>query len=148
MAQIRAAGEKRDPIPAGKHTLTLKEVKPHVSDDPWHPVEDPNTGEQVPGKKEQLIWIFESDKKGQDGKPYEYATFTGLFYGDSRANLTTLLDMLMPNSTEDVKRNLDTDLLLGSKYEAQIAMQKNQKGNLVPKALFFAPISEKKEIPL
>ena len=94
----------------------------------------------VPGKKEQLIWIFEAEEIAPDGRPYEHAVFTGLFYGDSRANLTTLLDMLLPKATDDEKKSLNTDLLLGSRYDAVIRMVKNQKNNLVPKAVDLSPV--------
>ena len=136
MPKIRPSGE-RIPIPKGDHILTLREVKDFEQEDKWHENEDGSHP-----MKHQLIWRFESDALTEDGVPYEYAQFTGQFYGDSRANLTALLDFLLPDEGEEYKKTVDTDTLIGKRYKVRIASVKNQAGKVVPKAMFYEPLND------
>lgn len=130
---------ERTPIPVGQYVLTLREIKEHESPDIFATEVDPDTGEKP--LKKQLIWIFEADKKAPDGKPYEHAMFTGLYYGDDRANLTKLLDWMLPDESHDVKRKgFDSDVLIGRNYKARIQLVKNMKGDLKPKITMLDPI--------
>ena len=138
----RTVGEapktERAMITPGVHILTLKEIKDHESEDPFNP----NPDGTLPLKK-QLLWIFESDRSGPDGKPYEIGYFSGLWYGDDRANMTHLLDWMLPDVEHDTKRaGVDVDGLIGRTYKARIQMQPNTKGEMRPKITMLDPIGE------
>ena len=143
MPQIQSSKRERQPIPAGEHILTLVEVKPFESDNPYFKDDEPESGTNQK-RKTRLIWQFNSDTEDSEGMRYEHAIWTGLFYGNPRANLTTFLDQILPNAGEDVKSNINTDFLLGSRYRAKIRLVKNQKGDLVPKAVDLEPLNDTK----
>lgn len=129
---------ERPAIPAGSYVLTLKEIKDYKGP-VFNAVPDPETGETP--MKDQLIWIFEADKKAQDGKPYEFAQFTGLYYGDSRANMTHLLDWMLPDLDHDTKRHgVDVEALIGFTFKARIQHQPNRKGDMKPTLTMLDPI--------
>ena len=89
------------------------------------------------------MWLFASDKQDEVGQPYEYVHWTGPSYGDSRANLTSLYDMILDESySHEMKANLDTAILLGGRFRVRINEVKNMKGDMVPKALFFEKVGE------
>lgn len=135
-----APQRERHAIPAGAYTFTLTEIKDYESED-IYAVPDPETGERP--KKSQLIWIFKADKKAPDGEPYEFAQFTGLFYGDDRAHMTHLLDWLLPDVDHEVKRKgVDVEQFVGRTYRGRIAYAPNQKGEMRPKLSFLEPTSE------
>jgi len=140
MARIvtEAPQRERHAIPAGSYTFTLSEIKDYEGENIYaEPDEDGNR----PTKK-QMIWIFKSDKKGPDGEPYEFAQFTGLYYGDERANLTSLLDFMLPDvSHEDKRRGVDVEALVGQKFRGRIAWAPNKKGDPRPKLSFLEPIA-------
>lgn len=138
----RTVGEapktERAQIIPGAHTLTLKQIKDVESEDIFNPNEDGS----LPVKR-QLLWIFQSDKKGPDGKFYEHATYTGLYYGNERANMTHLLDWMLPDvAHEDKRKGVDVDGLIGRQFKARIQMQPNQKGELRPRLTMLDPIGE------
>lgn len=140
MPQITGSRRERTPIPTGEHILTLTEVKEHTSDNPFFKADQPESN-QNQKQKLRLIWQFVSDQEDAEGNRYEYAEWTGAFYGDSRANLTTFLDQILPDADDEVKSNINTDTLIGRRFRARIQMRKNQKGESVPTAAFFEPIA-------
>ena len=129
-----APPEKRTPIPAGDHILTLVAVE--EKDFPSY--NDPKT--MTP----RWIWQFKSQEKDPEtGNRFEYNIFTGPNYGGKRAALTALLDMMLPDwSTED-KETLDTDDILNTKYEASIYHEKGDDGNPRPKHYYIKPARKK-----
>ena len=132
-----AKGKDRTPIPPGEYVLTLVEVRAHEQDDTFHPNEDGSFP-----KRMRLIWQFEAAGKTDiDGDPLEYAEWTGPYYGNPKAKLTGFLDQLLPDANEEAKSALDTDALVGKRFKVKIANQRNQKGDFVPKALFFEPVA-------
>lgn len=72
------------------------------------------------GVVDRLIWRFVSGKKDADGTFLEVPVFTGFSYGDPRAKLTWLLDMVRPGITKREADQLDTESLVGSRYEGQV----------------------------
>jgi len=139
MAQIQSSKRERASIPPGDHILTLTEVKPYESDNPFFKKDEAVSNANQP-RKTRLIWQFTSDADDGEGNPFEHAIWTGEFYGDPRAGLTALLDQMMPEADEQVKSNINTDMLLGTRYKAKLRMVKNQKGDLVPKAVDLEPV--------
>lgn len=130
---------ERVAIPAGSYVLTLKEIKDYESEDIY--AEPDELGERP--KKKQLIWIFEADKQAPDKRPYEYAQFTGLFYGDERANMTHLLDGMLPDVDHATKRKgVDVEALVGRQYRVRIQYAPNQKGVMRPKITMMDPIGD------
>jgi hypothetical protein len=69
---------------------------------------------------ERWIWRFQSDRKDEAGQPLEVAVFTGQKYGNSQARLTWLLDLMVPGITIAQAQALDTDELLGRRYEGSV----------------------------
>lgn len=127
--------KERTPIPPGDHILTLVEVKPYEQDDTFHPNEDGSFP-----KKSRLIWQFQSDKADDDGDAYEYAEWTGAYYGNPKAKLTGFLDQIIPDASEETKEGLDTDSIIGRRFKSKIQNQKNAKGDYVPRAVYFEPL--------
>lgn len=87
------------------------------------------------GETERWIWRFVGNKKDETGQFYEVPVFTGTTYGDPRAKLTWLLDLLLPNATEAEKKRLDTDTLLGCHWEGSV---KHEAGVKDPTQKFAA----------
>ena len=141
MPQVKPSTTERVPISVGPHVLTLAEVVEHVADNPYFDMNKPEGGLNTK-QRTRLIWRFRSDAGDGEGNPYEYSHWTGTTYGDSRANLTWLLDQLLPDSDEEMRANINTDVLIGRKFRTKIQNRKNQKGEMVPGALFFEPVEE------
>lgn len=142
-----ASQTKRFPISVGVHTLTLHEVKELTQPNTFAEKDAKTgiykaTGTTTPPDREQFIWVFKSDTKAPDGDPMEYAIFTGRWYGDDRAKLTSLLDSIMPEAEYEAKAALDTDALIGKRFRARIANVKNQKGDFVPRHTMIEPLDE------
>ena len=72
------------------------------------------------GQVERLIWRFVSGKKDAEGAFLEVAVFTGFSYGHPNARLTWLLDMVRPGITKRDADQLDTETLVGTRYEGQV----------------------------
>ena len=116
-------------IPAGKHILTLRSVEEIESDN--------YNGD---GKTLQWLWKFISSQVDDDGTNYELRWYTGPTYGNPKAKLTDLLNMLMPDADEDERATVDTDTLCKKKYSAQILHAKKEKGEgMKPVIKFIAP---------
>lgn len=134
---------KREPISTGVHFLTLKQVKEMTQPNTFAEKTPAGiykaTGTTTPPDREQFIWVFESDTLDLSGKPMEYAVFTGRWYGDDRAKLTSFLDALLPEEAYENKVGLDTDALVGKRFRARIAQVKNQAGKLVPRHSMIEP---------
>ena len=139
MPQIQSSSASDRPaIPVGDHVLVLVEVKPYESDNIYFKDDEPESAAN-PRRKSQLIWQFVTGVTDGDGTQYEHAIWTGKFYGDPRANLTKLLDQILPGQSEETKAALNTDILLGSSYKAMVRTVKNKKGDLVPKVVVIEP---------
>ncbi len=72
------------------------------------------------GQVERLLWRFVSSKRDPEGAFYEVPVFTGYSYGNPKAKLTWLLDMLLPGITKREADNLDTETLVGRHYEGSV----------------------------
>lgn len=114
----------RTPIAAGDHVLSLVSV----------------TMEELPSfrdpevKVPRLVWQFQSKLKDPaTGERYEFRQFTGLEYGGPKAALTTLLDQMCPDISEENKSHLVTDDLVGDKFKARIRHEKPDKDGDPPK---------------
>ncbi len=104
-------------IPAGEHTLTLREITPKTVQSRFAKSPD--------GTKEKLLFRFESSQSDEDGEPFEYAVWTGLAYGNEKAALTGLLDQLVPDMNKEKAKTLDLDGLLHKKYRTVIKHRKD-----------------------
>lgn len=122
-----------DPVTPGKHFLTLRSV---------NEVDSPNLYKKSPSDPDTVtrwVWNWTSDTRDAKGEPMEYVQWTGTAYGDDRAALTTLYDMLLPGDTRDTKMNVDTDTLIGMRVEALITTRINKKGETVPVHRYMIP---------
>jgi hypothetical protein len=72
------------------------------------------------GQVERLLWRFVSSKRDPEGAFFEVPVFTGYSYGNPKAKLTWLLDMLRPGISKREADNLDTDRLVGERYEGSV----------------------------
>jgi hypothetical protein len=127
-------------IPVGEHYLTFVGVEVKEVEN-LRAQKDPTQPKLV----NKWLWRFLSDDIDPESDPpqqYEYAHWTFENYGHARANLTKLLDQIIPKATPEQKSNLDTDLLKGRRFKAQIVHEKTDKGNIVAKAAFFVPTTE------
>ena len=123
---------KRPMIPAGEHFVTLKEVKE---------LDVPAYGGK-PGTERKWAWRFEADcLDPKDGYPYEHTVWTKAQYGGAKANLTKLLDMLIPKATKEQKQNLNTDRILERRFKTVIIHRTGQQGGMIAEASFFLPIT-------
>lgn len=101
--------EQRPIPPVGRHILTLMDVELKEMDN-----------FDKTAKTNRLIWQFQTKKIAPDNNPYELNIFTGTVYGPPKAKLTWLLDMMVPGITVEQAKKLDTDDLIGFKFECQI----------------------------
>ena len=134
-----APSQDRPLIPAGAYTLTLRAIKEVDVEDRWHPEEDGT----LPTVK-KLVWEFEADKTDNDtGKPYEHSVWTGLYYGNEKANLTTLLDQIAPDIDPTIKKQgIDVEQFIGRTFRARIQRTKNDAGKEYAKLTMLDPIGE------
>ena len=145
MPKIKSSEEltKFIPLPAGVHILTLAKVEERESANIFADrAEDGtylDTGTDTPPMRPQLLWVFESDELRPDGEPYAYAYWTGLYYGDDRAKLTAFLNSILPDSTHDERKNVDTDALIGARFRVRIATTKNKAGKDRPMHTLIEP---------
>jgi len=104
--------------PAGLYTFALAEVNT-VEMDAFNPLD---------GKVERWVWRFVSNRiNPEDGLQYEIPIFTGQAYGNPKAKLTWLLDMLLPGITKVQAANLDTDTLIGKTFDGSVKHAQSQK---------------------
>ena len=139
MPQIQSSKRERTSIPAGDHILTLVEVKQHDGENAFFDKTKEVGGANQP-RRTRLIWQFTSEATDNEGVHFEHAIWTGEFYGNPRAGLTALLDQMLPEADENVRENVNTDTLIGTRYQAKIRLVRNQKGDVVPKAVDLEPI--------
>jgi hypothetical protein len=66
--------EPRPIIPAGQHTLILREVCRKAVKSRFADTQD--------GRVEKILWRFESVDTDEAGDPYEYVHFTGTRFGN------------------------------------------------------------------
>lgn len=135
--QTRSA--KRPMIPAGKHFVTLKDVQAmsvvslaHIKD----PVKNPNPTEI------KWAWRFEADcLDPKDGLPFEHTVWTKDAYGGGRANLTKLLDLLLPRASREQKQNLKPKVIYGRRFEVVVIHRpsQNNPGMTMAEAVSFVP---------
>ncbi len=145
MPVIQSSKRERSTIPPGDHILTLTEGRQHDGENPFFDKTKEVGGANQP-RKTRLIWQFTSEATDNEGVHYEHAIWTGEFYGDPRAGLTALLDQMMPDADDTTKSNINTDFLVGTRYKAKLRMVRNQKGDLVPKAVDLEPIKGDKAV--
>lgn len=122
----------RPPCPPGDHLLVLSEVVTYM----------PKSGYGGKEPQEGLIWRFLSSQKDEDGNYYEMPVFTGKRYGNSKATLTWLLDMIHPGITPEVAEGLNTDRYVGSKFQGPVKNEINKDtGKKYPVFVYLRPVS-------
>ena len=123
-------------IPAGEHILKLVEVRAQEMDDRY--------GKSATGKVVRNIWQFVSNETDEDGTPYEYGVFTGDTYGNPKAGMTNLIDMIVPGMTAEKFADFDSDDLVGKKFRAQIKHTKKDDGTGMKAVhVYITPIANK-----
>ena len=127
--------QDRPLIPSGEHVLTLMKVDEVEVDNTFKP------GERVT----KWVWEFDSDQADEDGVPYTYKYWTKTTYGHPKANLTILLDQMVPDMTQERAKGLNTDSLTGRKFKAMIRHEKDDKNQLRAALAYLAPLSEEKQ---
>jgi len=131
-------GKPRTLIPAGEHLLFLQSATLKTMQNKFK-----GSGADA-DEVERLIWQFISKTKDPDtGEGYEFAVFTGLKYGNTKAAMTKLLDNISPGITVETADTLDTDDLCGKWYRARIKHSKDQSGNPKAEYTMLEPYSAK-----
>ena len=130
-----ATQKERELIPAGDHILKLIRIEPREMDDMY--------GKSDTGKVTRILWLFTSNETDSNGAPYEYGVFTNDIYGNEKAGMTLLVDMLVPGMTEAVFEDYETDDLIGSKFRAQIKHVKKENGSMKATHAFITPVVSK-----
>lgn len=127
-------------IPAGDHLLRLNAVEIRESDDKF--------GKSKDGKTKRLMWQFFSKATDPEtGDPYEYCVWTGTAYGMSNANMTILLNQLVPDMTLEKAKTFDTDELVDKWFRARIRLEKNEAGEMKPKHILLEPYVARSAAP-
>ena len=137
---LQVKPNKRPMIPAGSYYLRLVDV---------HAQEVPSLAHQKdPGKypnpKEiKWAWRFEANVLDPEGGlPYEHTVWTNDRYGNPKANLTKLLDFVIPRATKEQKEQLRPRLIYGRWWEAQVIWRPSQtSGRMMAEVAFW------KEVP-
>jgi len=130
---------KAPEIPDGEHFLTLASVEVREVDN-LRAQKDVT----APKRVDKWLWRFVSDDVDPENPDvhYELAVWTFENYGHPKANLTKLLDMLLPRATIEQKASLNTDRLVGRRYKAQIIHRLNTKNEMQAEAAFIVPLRE------
>ena len=123
-------------IPAREHIFKLVSCDFSEMDDKF------GARDAVNGKVKRLKFRFVSQEEDEDGTPYDYAVITGLTYGNEKAGLTRLIDMLVPGMTVEKFADFDTDDLVGKKFRAQIKHTKNEQGKPKADYVYMAPVAK------
>jgi hypothetical protein len=117
----------RSLCPAGPQVIRLVEVTEKETPN----FNDPNVMDT------RLLWRFVvKGEVDEDGLQYEVAIFTGLKYGNPKAKLTWLLDMLDPGMTKKKAEGLDPSRYIDTDYETLI---KHVPGQRDPSKRFAEP---------
>jgi hypothetical protein len=124
-------------IPAGEHILTLLAVDEVESN--------------VYGSDDELqlqwLWKFQSDQKDDTGQAFRYHAYTKFSYGNAKANLTKLLDLLIPGMNKGMLASVgDPSKLIGRSWTCHIKHVKNEKGDPKPEIALATPIKGKKGV--
>ena len=130
-----ATQKERELIPAGDHILKLIKIEPREMDDLY--------GKSSTGKVIRILWVFTSNETDDNGTPYEYGVFTNDTYGNEKAGMTLLVDMLVPGMTIPKFDDFDTDDLIGSKFRSQIKHVKKDNGGMKAIHVFITPVVSK-----
>ena len=125
----------REIIPAGDHILKLVKIDPREMDDLY--------GKSTTGKVTRVLWAFVSNETDDSGNPYEYGVFTNDKYGNEKAGMTLLIDMMVPGMTVDKFENYETDDLIGNKFRAQIKHVKKDTGGIKATHVYITPVTNK-----
>ncbi len=131
MIELEKKFERGPLIPKGEHVLKLVSVEKRRITSTFSKEED--------GKADKFIWEFHAAQKDDNGKPFTYTVFTGVRYGNNKAGLTDLLNQMIPDITEETAAELDTEDLVGTKYNTQIRHNKSDKGELFPAHIYLTP---------
>ena len=149
---------ERNPIPVGKHALTLVAVKEHEGPNTYQPqVLNDETGEMEFPIRREWIWQFESDTVDPKTKrKFEYAVWTPRYYNprSDKNKLTLLMRHLAPDASDEERRSMiETDHLLGRRWTARLVKATSKNGKEFVTHNSFEPIEEQpfdpdKDIPL
>lgn len=132
------------PICVGEHTLKLDSIEEKQFENTFQPK---NAQGEHPVRN-TWVWKFISNQEDDDGEPYVYGVITNTAYGNARAGLTLLLDMLVPGMTESKARNFDTDTLIGKKFKALITLKTAQDGTKKPTHSYLTPLAKTQAKPV
>lgn len=120
--------QTRNPIPAGDQFLTLVSVEE----------KDMPSFNDAAVMTKRWVWQFKAKMKDPEtGERYEYRKFTGPKYGNVRAELTILLDMMFPDMDEEEKGSINTDDHLGTGWKAKFRHDKAEKQGDPPKPVLI-----------
>lgn len=72
--------------------------------------------------REKFIWEFESTKVNPAGEHYGYQEWTGIWRVE-KSGLKKFVDKLMPEATEDQKRSVERDDLVGKAFEGLLTVE-------------------------
>jgi hypothetical protein len=93
------------------------------------------------GEVPRLIWKFVSNRVAPTGEFYEVSVWTGLAYGNQKARLTWLLDLVSPGMTAEKAKKLNTDLFVGQDFEAAVKHGASEKdGTPFATFLYLRPV--------
>ena len=123
-------------IPSGEHVLKLTGCDVQEFEDRY--------GKSDTGTVERIKWRFMSQEEDESGVPYDFVVYTGKAYGNDKAGLTRLIDMLVPGMNEKKFADFDSDDLIGKKFRAQIKHVKKDDGKIKPDYVYMAPMGTKK----
>jgi|SRR5579872_1057962 len=117
-------------IPQGEHGLTLQKAEVMRVKSTFATDQD--------GKANKLMFAFTSAMTQPNGEPYEYTVWTGLTFGDHRAALTLLLDMMIPGLVRGMQVKIAD--LVGKRYRAHIQHRTNPTtGKVYAAHLYILP---------
>lgn len=117
-------------IPEGEHVFTLAGVDEVLVESQFS-----KAGEKVT----KWVWSFESEDKDDDGLPYIHKEWTRTTYGHPKANLTILLNQLLPGLTTEDANHLNTDNLVGKKFVGVIRHAPDEKGVMRADLAYIKP---------
>src|SRR3990167_2320284 len=117
---------ERNPIPVGKHALTLVAVKEHEGPNTYQPqVLNDETGEMEFPIRREWIWQFESDTV------------------DPKTKLPLLMRHLAPDASDEERRSMiETDHLLGRRWTARLVKATSKNGKEFVTHNSFEPLEE------
>lgn len=135
---LQARPARRPMCPPGEHVLTLVSVDAVEVDNLAHrkdPLKDPRP------RIMKWAWRFETDEVDpEDALPFEITEWTQDAYGSPRANLTILLDQIIPRATKEQKERIRPRTLLGRRFDVNVIHRQSQTSTgLIAEVQYYKP---------